>query len=520
MIPFRFLHAADLHLGSRFAGLAHLPQEIRSYLRESTFAALGRLVGVAVNQQVDFVVISGDVYDMADASLQAQLRFREALNELGSHGIQVFLIHGNHDPLDGPRLASVPPEHVTVFGGSGPEHVTARRREDGREVAVISGISYPTSKVTENTALRFSRQPGSSLFHIALLHGNVDGDLQHETYSPCSRKDLIGRGYDYWALGHIHKRSILHEHPPIVYPGNIQGRSIKETGAKGCYTADVNEEGAVTLHFHELDGVRWQVCELSIEGLADEAAWTHAVELAVEEIRENTPQMMSVVRFRLTGRGDVHKILAEKGAADDLISELQRREAVRAARKEYAGLVWTEGFSIETGLAVDRERLLQEDSFLGEMLRLTNRCTDNAEELDGLMAAALRPLMENQELRRLLSATGGDDKLEWLRGAAELGITLLSGMEEPAGLMGREGTGSGGGTGRVGLGSEGLAGIAGLVSDELAAGRQPDGNVPKDNEEYTGNSEGYHERLVPGATPEIGDKAAGENRRLERGDAE
>lgn len=132
MIPFRFLHAADLHLDSRFAGLSHLPQAIRSYLRESTFAALGRLVGVAIEQRVDFVVISGDVYDVSDASLQGQLRFREALEELGQHGIQVFLIHGNHDPLDGPRLAAAPPDHVTVFGGSEPEQAIARRREDGR----------------------------------------------------------------------------------------------------------------------------------------------------------------------------------------------------------------------------------------------------------------------------------------------------------------------------------------------------------------------------------------------------
>ncbi|WP_405110791.1 DNA repair exonuclease [Paenibacillus sp. FSL K6-1217] len=435
MIPFRFLHAADLHLDSRFAGLSHLPQGIRSYLRESTFAALGRLVGVAVAQRVDFVVISGDVYDVSDASLQGQLRFREALEELGRHGIQVFLIHGNHDPLDGPRLSAAPPEHVTVFGGSEPERVTVRRRSDGAEIAVVSGISYPTSKVTENTALRFSRQPGSSLFHIGLLHGNVDGDLQHETYSPCTRKDLIGRGYDYWALGHIHKRSTLHAHPPIVYPGNIQGRSIKETGPKGCYTVDVSAEGAAVLRFHELDYVRWQVREISIEGLADEAEWTRAVENAVEDIREETPQMMSVVRFRLTGRGDIHKVLAEKGAADDLLTELQRRESVRAERKEYAGLVWTEGFSIETGLAVDRELLLLEDSFLGEMLRLAGHSAGDAAGLDELVAAALRPLMENQELRRLLLSVGPEEKQEWLRSAAELGITLLSGLEESGGVL-------------------------------------------------------------------------------------
>lgn len=179
--------------------------------------------------------------------------------------------------------------------------------------------------------------------------------------------------------------------------------------------------------------MRWQVRELSIDGLTDEAEWTLAVENAVEDIRSETPQMMSVVRFRLTGRGDIHKVLAEKGAADDLLTELQRRETVRAVRKEYAGLVWTEGFSIETGLAVDREHLLLEDSFLGEMLRLAGRSSGNAAELDELVATALRPMMENQSLRRLLLSVGAEEKQEWLRGAAELGITLLSGLEESGG---------------------------------------------------------------------------------------
>lgn len=436
MIPFRFLHAADLHLDSRFAGLAHLPQAIRSYLRESTFAALGRLVLVAVQEQVDFVVISGDVYDMSDASLQGQLRFQEALLELGRHGIAVFLIHGNHDPLDGPRLAAEPPPLVTVFGAGEPGTAIACRRCDGKEVAVISGISYPTAKVTENTAVKFNRLPGNSLFHIALLHGNVDGDLQHETYSPCSRKDLIGRGFDYWALGHIHKRSILNERPVIVYPGNIQGRSIKETGPKGCYVVDVDEAGTPSLQFHETDSIRWQVREISIEGLDHEAQWIEMVEREIEEIRSELPQLMSVVRCRITGRGAVHRILAEKGAADDLLSELQRREAKRAERKEYAGLVWTEGFSVESGLAIDRERLRNEDSFLGEMLRLAGRLGESAEGLDELIGSALKPLMENQELRRMLASADAEERRGWIRSAAELGITLLSGVEESAGLIG------------------------------------------------------------------------------------
>ncbi|MEK3746707.1 DNA repair exonuclease [Paenibacillus sp. FSL E2-8871] len=429
MIPFRFLHAADLHLDSRFAGLAHISPAIRSYLRESTFAALGRLVRVAIQENVDFIVISGDVYDVSDASLQGQLRFQEALKELGQQGIHVFLIHGNHDPLDGLRLTTEMPSHVTVFGGEKPDLATAYRRKDGQEVAIVSGISYPTAKVTDNTAVTFSRKPGSRLFHIAMLHGNVDGDLLHETYSPCSRRDLIERGFDYWALGHIHKRSVLHEKPAIIYPGNIQGRSIKETGPKGCYVVDVDEAGSATPHFHELDYVRWQVRDLSIEGLSNEAEWIQRVEQVIDDIREELPELMSVVRFRLIGRGDVHKVLAEKGAVEDLLSELQRREAVRAERKDYKGLVWVEGFAVESGLAIDRERLLEEDSFLGEMLRITERTEHSAEALEELINSALKPLMENQELRQLLSVTSQEEKLSWLRSAAEQGITMLGGME-------------------------------------------------------------------------------------------
>ena len=431
MEPFRFLHAADLHLDSRFSGLAHIPSAVRSLLRESTFAALGRLVGVAIQEKVDFVVLSGDIYDVSDSSLQGQLRFQEALQELGREGIGVFMIHGNHDPLDGPRLVSNPPDHVTIFGSEKPDHITATRRSDGCEVAVISGLSYPTMRVTENTAQRFERKQGCGLYHIALHHCNLDGDLQHETYAPCSRKDLIEKGYDYWALGHIHTRNIVHERPYIVYPGNIQGRSIKEIGTKGCYVVDVNEEGTTTLKFHELDVVRWQVREISIQGLKDETQWIAAVEQEIEDLRIEHSHLMSVVRFRLTGRGVVHRLLTEKGAVADLLSELQRREGIRAEQKAYQGIVWTEGFSLETGVEMDKERLLQEDSFLGDLLRYSNLGKESPEELESLTRTALAPMMENRELRRLLSETPQNEKRIWLERAAELAATLLSGAEEP-----------------------------------------------------------------------------------------
>ncbi|SET02018.1 DNA repair exonuclease [Paenibacillus sp. NFR01] len=445
MIPFRFLHAADLHLDSRFAGMSQVSPSVRSYLRESAFAALGRLVGVAVSERVDFVVISGDVYDVSDASLQGQLRFREALEQFDREGIPVYLIHGNHDPLDGPRLKTPYPPSVTVFGADEPGRTIARRRSDGQEVAVISGISYPTMKVTDNTALKFSRLPGSGLYHIAMLHANVGGDPQHETYSPCTLGDLIGRDYDYWALGHIHKREVLHERPWIVYPGNIQGRSVKETGAKGCYIVDVDEGGFAQLRFHELDSVRWMIRELPVDGFTREEEWIGAVEREIETLRDEHPRLFTAVRFRLTGRGELHRLLSEQSVVDDLLAELRRREVVRAEQGQYAGLVWVEGFAVESGLPFDRERLLEEDSFLGELLRYTGASAGAATDLDDLLGAAMKPLLENRELRALLSSVTAEEKRNWLSQAAELAVALLGdagtgGMlpEEAGVLRGRD----------------------------------------------------------------------------------
>lgn len=436
MIPFRFLHAADLHLDSRFAGLSHIPDGIRNHLREAPYAALGRLVAVAVEERADFVVISGDVYDAADSSLQSQLRFHEALQALSREKIPVFLIHGNHDPLDSPRLAMDLPEGVTVFGPEAPEPVIARRRSDGREAAVVCGLSYPTAKVTENTALRFRRKEGSGLFHIALHHANVDGDPGHETYAPCTRRDLIQSGFDYWALGHIHKRRILHERPYIVYPGNLQGRSIKETGPKGCYLVDVDDRGAAALRFRELDSVRFWIRDLSIEGLADENGWMDAVEKEVEAVRQANADRMSIVRFRVTGRGPVHRILSGTTSADHLRDELRRREAVRAEQGSVQGLVWTEGFSLATGAGIQQDRLLAEDSFLGELTRLAARLGEDGDSLENFVKEALSPLMENREFRLLLAETGRKDWAAWLARAAESAAALLGGNEEQAGPSG------------------------------------------------------------------------------------
>lgn len=424
MIPFTFIHTADLHLDSLFTGMNGLSDKVRHAMRESTFGALDQLVNLALDQKVDFVVVSGDVYDAADSSLQAQLRFYEALDVLGSHGIHTYIIHGNHDPLDSPRIMIRERDYVHVFGRDF-ARCTATRRDDRKPVAVIGGISYPTAKVTNNMALEFVRDKDSSLFHIALLHANLDGNPAHETYSPCTRRDLVEAGYDYWALGHIHTRAVLAESPYIVYPGNIQGRSIKETGARGCYVVSVGEDGTADLSFYALDRVRWFREEISISGIEREEDFSLILDERIDVIRKQKPGRMSIVRFNITGRSHLHRQLANGRVVDELLQELRRRALKDAEAGSFEGLVWVEGMSVQSGPAIDREALQQEDIFLGELLRYEAASADDADLKDDILQAALALLMGNRELRKLLGEASEEEKADWIHRAGELAAVML-----------------------------------------------------------------------------------------------
>ncbi|MUG85322.1 DNA repair exonuclease [Paenibacillus timonensis] len=436
MKAFRFLHAADLHLDTPFSGMSGVPDRLRGLLRESTFAAFDRLVRLAIEEAVDFVVISGDIYDASDSSLRAQLRLREGWDKLGEHGIPVYMIRGNHDPLSGRRLRLALPGHVYEFGPRA-ESVTAVRRHDGEPVAVLTGTSYPTPAVHDNLALQYRREPGSVLYHIGLLHGNVDGQEGHDAYAPCSLRDLEASGYDYWALGHIHKRQILCESPWVVYPGNIQGRSLKETGPKGCYLVDVAENGETRLTFRRLDQVLWMESRLSIDGLTTEEAWKGSVEEWLDELREAEPGRITVARLTFTGRGPLHTLLQSGPEAAELLQELRRKESRRLEEAGFAaadagglmpgeGIVWPAGFKLETGVELDREGLMAEDSFLGELFRLGERTSAEPEYVDELVRAALAPLSDNRQLRRLLQEQDPEAKQDLLRRAEELAAALLN----------------------------------------------------------------------------------------------
>jgi DNA repair exonuclease SbcCD nuclease subunit len=380
MAIFRFMHAADLHLDSPFRGLSDVPKPIRDRIRSSTFMALERLVELAISEQVRFVVIAGDVYDLEDRSVRAQLRFQRAMEQLASEGIEVYIAHGNHDPLSGKHMQWQPPRGIHVFPGDG---VSAHAVHDrsGRLLAHVQGISFATPAVTDNLAGKF-RPVDRSVFQIGVLHTNVDGAAEHGNYAPSSRAELVASGIDYWALGHIHARGILHEAPHIVYPGNTQGRSIRETGAKGCYIVDVEEDKAVRMRFHSTDAVRWLQVEVSVEAARSEQEVQERIARELEAIRESADLAgrPAVVRLVLGGRTSLNRLLRSSSWLDEAAGEWNREEGRRAESDPDYPFVWVESIRAQTSGLIDRERLLGQDSFVGDLLRLADELrTDEAQ---------------------------------------------------------------------------------------------------------------------------------------------
>lgn len=399
----RFIHAADLHLDSPFRGLGDASPVLRSQLQEATFGALERIVDHTIQSKADFLVVAGDLYDSRDRSLRALLAFRRQMERLADRQVSVYVVHGNHDPLNGWGSEFQLPPNVTAFAGRTDTEPFIRR---GREVARITGVSYTRERVVENLSSSFKPTPGAP-YSLAVLHANVGGNTGHADYAPATLTELCAAGFDYWALGHVHTRSILASDPAmVVYPGNPQGRHARESGPRGCYQVDVDTQGRAHLEFIETSQVRWGHIEVSIAGHTRLSGFIDAM---TEKGRALAAEFTgpTVVRFTLTGNGGLHRDLQRDGIAEELREELQR-------------VVNTESVRIATGPALDLEAMARTETVVGDFINLTRRALDDP-ELRLKLAEALAPLFRRKEL-----PPPDDARLrEWIERAGTLGVDLL-----------------------------------------------------------------------------------------------
>lgn len=286
-----FIHAADLHLDSPFKGLANLPEHIFSEVQKSTFQAVDRLVDVAIDKKVDFVLLAGDLFDNERQSLKAQVTLRHGFERLKAHGIHVYLSYGNHDHINGNIHAIEYPENVFRFPDETVRAYTFHK--NGQPAAAIYGFSYENQAVLTNKSSEYQVQDESIPFHIAMLHGSLASNTEHDTYAPFQIGDLVDRGMDYWALGHIHQRAVLKENPHVVYSGNTQGRHRKEMGEKGCYHVTLTETGA-DLSFIPLQSIIFSPLSLDVSDCKNIDQLEKYIKNHLEQQLKNSPQLIDL----------------------------------------------------------------------------------------------------------------------------------------------------------------------------------------------------------------------------------
>lgn len=334
-VMFKFLHAADVHLDSPLKGLERYEGSPADEIRGATRRALERLVDLAIGEEVALVLLAGDLYDGQWRDYNTGLFFIAQMTRLREAGIRVYLVAGNHDAANRTTRWLQLPEGVTLFSSRKPETAVL----EDLHVAV-HGQSFAAAAVFDDLAEQYPA-PRGGCFNIGLLHTSATGSAEHERYAPCTLDTLRSKQYDYWALGHVHRREVLCREPFVAFSGNLQGRHIRESGPKGCLLVTVDDDQSVRPEFRPLDVLRWEraVVDAGKSRTTDELLSEIADRLA--ELHGQSDGRLLAVRVELVGESAVHETLrARRGR---LTGEI-RSQAIQVG----GGEIWVEKILVDT----------------------------------------------------------------------------------------------------------------------------------------------------------------------------
>lgn len=351
-----FIHAADLHLDSPFQGIANIPKSIFKEIRHSTFTALDHLVLVAIKNKVDFILLVGDLFDNEKQSLKAQIRLRRAFKKLEEHGINVYLSYGNHDYINGNDFPVTYPNNVFIFPSEKVDRFIFQKNNEN--LAAIYGFSYENRAITENKTNEYTIVDNIP-FNIATLHGSIKNNNEHDTYAPFQISDLLKEDFDYWALGHIHKRQVLRKKPPIVYPGNIQGRHRLETGVKGCYHVKLSTSN-IQKKFIPLNTIQFNERKIDVTNCQEIHELESEIQKELQNNKMNTPQLIDL---KLTSENELLMKWNDDKHIEDII-ELVNETFVHEKTWNYIF-----NYTVEVQQRKQEEHLYKGDHFLGELIR-------------------------------------------------------------------------------------------------------------------------------------------------------
>ena len=367
----KFIHAADIHLDSALHGLERYEGAPVEEIRSATRRAFDNLIELAIDEQAAFVLLVGDLYDGDWKDYNTGLYFVERMGRLRDAGIRVFIVAGNHDAVSQITKHLRLPDNVTLFSTRKPERVVL----DDLGVS-ICGQGFATRAVTDDISQGYP-QGDPQLLNIGLLHTCLDGKPGHEPYAPCTVDGLRSKGYQYWALGHVHKREEVSQDPWIVFPGNIQGRHIREIGPKGCTLVTVNAGEIVAVEHRDLDVMRWSICELDVS-----AAET------VDDIYEQVREGLQLALDAAEGRPVAVRLVLYGACSAHLKLHAERERWIQEYRALATGLggagIWLEKISIKTRPAISTDEVLERDDALSGLLRAIHDMELDSSVLDEL----------------------------------------------------------------------------------------------------------------------------------------
>ena len=365
----KFIHAADLHVDSPLRGLDSYDGAPVARLRGASRQALIALVELALEQQVAMVLLAGDIYDGNWADFRTGLFFREQMLRLRRSGILVFMVKGNHDAESQITKQLPEVEGVHVFSAHKSETIDL----EALGVAV-HGRSFPHRAVPEDLVPLYP-DPLPGRFNIGLLHTSLTGREGHDSYAPTSVEVLCDKGYDYFALGHVHAREVVRPSDPrIVFPGNLQGRHAKETGPKGCELVTV-EGGVITAaEFVPLEVVRWHQLRLDVSGLSSvDALARHFVDQA-HELVADARDRLHAVRLVIQGESALHRLEAEQPGSI--------AAAIQAATQDLEDAdIWIEQIRLDLQSPFDRAAMAGRADAVGEVVRLVDAVSTDEVQL-------------------------------------------------------------------------------------------------------------------------------------------
>jgi DNA repair protein SbcD/Mre11 len=322
------VHAADIHLDSALRGLGRLSDDdLANRLRLATREAFKKLIDHCLRTQPDALILAGDLYDGDWRDYSTGVYFSDRMRDLNDAGIPVVLVQGNHDAESVISRSLTLPPNVTRLRTDKPETKVLEDRG-----LAIHGQGFATKAVSANLVVDYPA-PLSGLVNVGVLHTSVQGYANHDRYAPCSVAELTGRGYEYFALGHVHTRQVLAEgRTTVAFSGNLQGRHPGELGPKGALEVRLSPGAAAKLSFVALDVARWECVEVDVSDARDESEAFDLVDAAVGRTREDSGDRPVVARIALVGTSSLAGRLADATLVGHEIRPRAERHGVAVDR--------------------------------------------------------------------------------------------------------------------------------------------------------------------------------------------